>query len=240
MSSIWSNAATATVSSPFATTGMAPSPGGGGAAKFQSLLGSAQKAGQPGSQSTSIPAAGSTASAAASSTANDASNSSSSSAGITANDFLTLLVTEMQNQDPTSQTDPNEYINQLTQINSLEQLISINQNLAAVLGAATPSGGSTTSNAAGTTGSTASVAGQAPVNSEVPGVNSTGHGSISHGLAGIQSSRGLASGQVLHSPAAGNLSMPATAPAAHVVAHALDGHARVTGAGHGIRDIPTH
>ena len=51
------------------------------------------------------------------------------SASITANDFLTLLVTEMKNQDPTANTDPNEYINQLVQVNSLQQLISINQTL---------------------------------------------------------------------------------------------------------------
>jgi flagellar basal-body rod modification protein FlgD len=56
-------------------------------------------------------------------------NSDSNSATITANDFLQLLVTEMQNQDPTADTDPNEYINQLVQVNSLEQLISINQDL---------------------------------------------------------------------------------------------------------------
>jgi flagellar basal-body rod modification protein FlgD len=52
-----------------------------------------------------------------------------SSGSITANDFLTLLVTEMKNQDPTATTDPNEYINQLVQVNSLQQLISINQTL---------------------------------------------------------------------------------------------------------------
>ena len=55
--------------------------------------------------------------------------SGSDSASISANDFLTLLVTEMKNQDPTANTDPNEYINQLVQVNSLEQLISINQTL---------------------------------------------------------------------------------------------------------------
>jgi flagellar basal-body rod modification protein FlgD len=71
-------------------------------------------------------------------------NSSSNSATITANDFLQLLVTEMQNQDPTSTTDPNEYINQLVQVNSLEQLISINQDL---------SGLSTASNSTGSNSS---------------------------------------------------------------------------------------
>ena len=63
------------------------------------------------------------------STGSTDSSSSSDSATISANDFLTLLVTEMQNQDPTADTDPNEYINQLVNVNSLEQLISINQNL---------------------------------------------------------------------------------------------------------------
>jgi flagellar basal-body rod modification protein FlgD len=57
------------------------------------------------------------------------SSSEGDSASISANDFLTLLVTEMKNQDPTANTDPNEYINQLVQVNSLQQLISINQTL---------------------------------------------------------------------------------------------------------------
>lgn len=54
------------------------------------------------------------------------------SASISANDFLTLLVTEMKNQDPTANTDPNEYINQLVNVNSLQQLISINEKLSGV------------------------------------------------------------------------------------------------------------
>ncbi|HMG85613.1 MAG TPA: flagellar hook capping FlgD N-terminal domain-containing protein [Terracidiphilus sp.] len=67
-------------------------------------------------------------------------NAGSDSASISANDFLTLLVTEMKNQDPTANTDPNEYINQLVQVNSLEQLISINQTLTTD-SSATPTGG---------------------------------------------------------------------------------------------------
>lgn len=70
-------------------------------------------------------------SSASSSTTDTSSTSSSadSSATITSNDFLQLLVTEMQNQDPTADTDPNEYISQLVQVNSLEQLVQINQDL---------------------------------------------------------------------------------------------------------------
>jgi len=64
------------------------------------------------------------------STTRDAGGSDdSTSVSIAANDFLTLLVTEMKNQDPTATTDPNEYVNQLGQVNSLQQLISINETL---------------------------------------------------------------------------------------------------------------
>lgn len=84
--------------------------------------------------------------------ASDSSNSSSSSssAGISASDFLTLLVTELKNQDPTSNTDPNEYINQLVGINSLEQLISINETLQSALGESSTSASSQSVSEAGT------------------------------------------------------------------------------------------
>jgi len=51
---------------------------------------------------------------------------------ITSNDFLTLLVSELKNQDPTQPTDPNAYIQQLVGVNSLQQLIQINQGLSAI------------------------------------------------------------------------------------------------------------
>jgi flagellar basal-body rod modification protein FlgD len=60
----------------------------------------------------------------------DASTTSGSSgSSITSDDFLQLLVAEMKNQDPTADTDPNQYINQLVQVNSLQQLIQINATL---------------------------------------------------------------------------------------------------------------
>ena len=58
--------------------------------------------------------------------------SDSNSATITANDFLTLLVSELQNQDPTQPTDPDSYITQMVGVNSLQQLIQINQGLSTV------------------------------------------------------------------------------------------------------------
>lgn len=63
---------------------------------------------------------------------------------ITANDFLTLLVTEIQNQDPTTQTDPMQYITQLVGVNSLEQLVQINQTLSGATDTSNPTGTPTT------------------------------------------------------------------------------------------------
>ena len=69
----------------------------------------------------------------ASSGSDDSSTNSSGSttdnSTITSSDFLTLLVTELKNQDPTQPTDPNAYIQQLVGVNSLQQLIQINQGL---------------------------------------------------------------------------------------------------------------
>ena len=57
------------------------------------------------------------------------SSATASTATITANDFLTLLVAEMKNQDPTQPTDPTQYISQMVNVNSLQQLIGINQGI---------------------------------------------------------------------------------------------------------------
>ncbi len=51
---------------------------------------------------------------------------------ITSSDFLTLLVSELKNQDPTQPTDPNAYVQQLVGVNSLQQLIQINQGLTTI------------------------------------------------------------------------------------------------------------
>ncbi len=45
-------------------------------------------------------------------------------------DFLRLLLTQLQNQDPLSPADPTEFTAQLSQFSSLEQLFSINEHLA--------------------------------------------------------------------------------------------------------------
>jgi len=72
------------------------------------------------------------------------SSSSTSTATVTANDFLQLLIAEMKNQDPTTSTDPTQYISQLVQVNSLEQLVQINQDLGGGTTASTGSSGDAT------------------------------------------------------------------------------------------------
>jgi flagellar basal-body rod modification protein FlgD len=79
---------------------------------------------------------------------NSGTTTTSAAAGastITSNDFLTLLVSELKNQDPTQPTDPNAYIQQLVGVNSLQQLIQINHGLTTIETPATstPTGSTT-------------------------------------------------------------------------------------------------
>ena len=152
------------------------------------------------------------------------SSTSTSSATISANDFLTLLVTEMKNQDPTANTDPNQYINQLVSVNSLEQLININQNLSAALGNPAPQSGVLTS-------------GQLPAAASTH-VTSTAHVAPGPHVAQSDTSITAAGGNLAAiSPALkrapGNLTVPNAIPAAHSVANALGGrpHAHSIAAG---------
>jgi flagellar basal-body rod modification protein FlgD len=146
-------------------------------------------------QATQLSQAASSTPTSASTSSTSTSNSNSGSATISANDFLTLLVTEMQNQDPTSTTDPNEYINQLVNVNSLEQLISINQTLA----------DSASSSTASTTSGSSS-------QSTVTGAQS----SAVRGASSLTTSQSAAS-----QTTSGKLSLPAVGSAADRVAHAL-------------------
>ena len=118
---------------------------------------------------------------------------------ITSNDFLTLLVTEMKNQDPTAQTDPNQYINQLVQVNSLQQLIEINQNLSSALGYA--------------------IAGGAAPHTAKP--VSTAPGSPAQ--AAGEGSRLIAVPASPVSVTSGALGIPDSIPAANRIAHAMSG-----------------
>lgn len=57
--------------------------------------------------------------------------------------FLTLLVSQLQNQDPLSPTDSNQFVSQLTAYSQLEQLIGIHNNTTSLAGAGTAGAGTT-------------------------------------------------------------------------------------------------
>ena len=103
------------------------------------------------------------------------SGSTSDSSDITSDDFLTLLVSELKNQDPTQPTDPNAYITQLAQVNSLQQLISINQGIGTLDGAisAPPSTGSSGSNSNANAVSAVANANMVPGNNAIWGGSTT-------------------------------------------------------------------
>jgi flagellar basal-body rod modification protein FlgD len=132
-------------------------------------------------------------------------NAAGEGSSISANDFLTLLVTEMKNQDPTAQTDPNEYINQLVQVNSLQQLIQINETLSGAMGSDGGSGAGTDALSGRVPGATSAVSG-------VSDIENVSNGSTT------------AAAVIAMRATAGNLSIPNEIPAAHRVAQALSGH----------------
>ena len=79
------------------------------------------------------------------STGNSTSTSSSTSTdGLNPNDFMTLLVAEIQNQDPTQPMDPTTFMSQLVQLNQLEQVTDINQLVQQFNAASTTPGSTTT------------------------------------------------------------------------------------------------
>lgn len=61
-------------------------------------------------------------------TASSASNTSASS-NLTSNQFLQLLTTQLQNQNPLDPTDPNQFTSELVQYGALSQQIDTNAKL---------------------------------------------------------------------------------------------------------------
>ena len=73
---------------------------------------------------TTIPATGNS-----SGTQNTASNDASKNSTLNYNDFLNLMVAQLQNQDPLNPTDSTEYMSQIAQFSSVEQGINTNAKL---------------------------------------------------------------------------------------------------------------
>jgi flagellar basal-body rod modification protein FlgD len=75
---------------------------------------------------TTIPATGNTTSSTSSSTT---SSSSTATPTLGYNDFLQLLLAQMQNQDPLNPTDSTQYVSQLASFSNVEQGINMNSKL---------------------------------------------------------------------------------------------------------------
>lgn len=63
------------------------------------------------------------------------STSDTASSSMGKDDFLEILVAQLENQDPFNSTDPSEMIGQLTQFSILEQLTSMNETMTSALSA---------------------------------------------------------------------------------------------------------
>jgi flagellar basal-body rod modification protein FlgD len=73
--------------------------------------------------------------------------------------FLTLLVSQLQNQDPLNPTDSNQFVTQLTGYSQLEQLIGIHGNTTTLANDATGTSGTTPTTPTTGTGTTTSTTG---------------------------------------------------------------------------------
>lgn len=56
-------------------------------------------------------------------------SSSSATTNLTSNQFLSLLTTQLQNQNPLNPTDPNQFTSELVQYGALSQQIDTNAKL---------------------------------------------------------------------------------------------------------------
>lgn len=84
--------------------------------------------------STSSTTAGSSAAASsAAASAQSANTQALASLGSNLNDFLNLLMTQLQNQDPTQPLDTSQFTSQLVQFASVEQQVNANTNLTTLI-----------------------------------------------------------------------------------------------------------
>ena len=63
------------------------------------------------------------------SSSNSTAGSGGSNVNLSGDAFITLLVAQIQGQDPLNPMDPTQFVTQLVQFNQLDQLMQINQTL---------------------------------------------------------------------------------------------------------------
>jgi flagellar basal-body rod modification protein FlgD len=82
------------------------------------------------------------------------STASSSSTDVTKNEFLQLLVAQLQNQDPLSPADGTQFLTQLAQFQQLEQSMNTGQDVSSILTAVDQLAGISSSTTSSTTSGT--------------------------------------------------------------------------------------
>ena len=76
---------------------------------------------------------GSTSSTSSTSSSGSSSSSTTGTPNVTQNQFLQLLVTQLQNQDPLNPTDSTQFMGELAQFSDLQETMGIHQDFNALL-----------------------------------------------------------------------------------------------------------
>ena len=76
---------------------------------------------------------GSTSGAGSANTGNAVASAVGSDSFVSQNTFLTLLITQLKNQDPMNPQDSSQFVAQLASFSSLEQMTQLNKNINTVL-----------------------------------------------------------------------------------------------------------
>lgn len=75
----------------------------------------------------------STGTSTSSSTSSSTTSTSSSTASVSENEFLTLLVAQLKNQDPMNPADSTQFVAELAQFSQLQEVIGVHQDLDSLL-----------------------------------------------------------------------------------------------------------
>jgi len=102
------------------------------------------------------PIASSPAPSAGSSSSTSLSSATAQQAQVTEQQFLQLLVAQLQNQDPLNPMDGTQFVTQLAQFSELEQMIGVNQGVQQLVADASGQNSGSNSTGSGSTGNSSS------------------------------------------------------------------------------------
>jgi len=128
----------------------------------------------------------------------------SSSFNLDFSTYLKILTTQLQNQDPTNATDPNQFTQELVQMAGVQQQIATNQDLTHLVTAQTGSSLATGANYIGNYVSADSSSGEFPLQSGTGEVGYTLASAASSAVVNIQDASGTVVAQLVGGTAQGN------------------------------------